>query len=52
MMLIRDLDDIGNVVVPSTARESIETWRYCMNNVGRANETVDYKLFKIRIFGS
>lgn len=51
MTIIMGLYERDNVVKPSTDIEHKEVWSYCIKNVRWPNETFDYKLFELWIFG-
>lgn len=52
MTIIRDLDESGNVTEPSTGKNLMNMWEYCMQNSRCGDGTLDYKLFETRMFGS
>lgn len=52
MTIIRDLDENENVIEPTNDVESINMLRHYVGNLRQPDETFDYKLVKLGIFGS
>lgn len=52
MVIIRDLDENGNLVDPSTRGKHITLWNYCYRNINHPNRMVDCKLAELHVFSS
>lgn len=51
MVVIRGLDENGNLVEPSTLVKRITLWNYCYRNTRCPDGTVDCKLVELGMFG-
>jgi hypothetical protein len=51
MVVIRECDESGRVMVPSTAEAKREIWNQCLKHVKRPNGTFDLNALETRYFG-
>lgn len=52
MAIIRDLDEDGKLVKPSTCDVHITLWNYCHRNSRHPDWTISYELMELDMFGS
>lgn len=52
MMIIRDLDENGNLIETSTHQERLALWNYYYRNSKCPDRMIDYKLVELCMFGN
>lgn len=52
LVIIRELNDNGNMIEISNSRELKKLYENCMKNARQVDMTIDYKILKIGMLGS
>lgn len=52
MVIIRGLDENGRMIEPLNIKNRSEMYLRCMRNNERINDSIDYRLLEIGVFGS